>query len=491
MNEDSPHVGSRVETELETVAPGGLPIVVTNGFAGGRMPGIPDEEMMSVIASIKSLRRFSWFRRQHRGDREAPMETTQPTSHEGVVLITPGRWPKQATLNLKRILVLFGAVAAPYFAVGSSLFPGWYFGIFWGGKFWNRAWWMDGVSYWLDLHTGMLALAIVSGFVIALLAYAYRRLFLPFVDRFAFRLVFGFGVAILATALLDYKYAKPSFKAWELLEAAMGNLKSAVQELINVESVERSDLEVPIDFQYVDRVRVEALYSQLEPELVEKQRTVSAGESMSGKGSVAIGPAGGEVGAARQKGAMSSFERASFSPERKCVEVMKFVLGQRTAHFYTNGSGWFGRRIVRAFREELTKALKESESSKAKEVTEADLDKLRLRSPDQPPTKEEEEEAKRREKQYTEEFGTELNSLNGLVLIDGTFAVHRNSQGGLVLVERFSEKPRHIVFRVLAPETEELRMLLTKGKSRLRVFGTVTRQLGDDGVIEVRAIALY
>jgi hypothetical protein len=446
---------------------------------------------MSLIAYIKLLTRFSWLRRLDRGAREAPTERMHPTSREGVAEVSSARWPKHATLILKRILVVVGAVAALYFAVGSWLFPEWYFGIFWGGKFWSGAWWMDGVSYWLDLHTGLLALAVVSAFVVTLLAYAYRRLFLPFIDRFAFRLVFGFGMAILATALLDYKYARVSFGILEQIEAAMGNLKSAVQELVSFESAEQSDIEVPIDFQYVDRVRVEALYSQLEPELVEKQRTVSAGESMSGKGSVTLGPAGGDVGATRQKGATSSFERGSFSPERKCVEVMKFVLGQKTAHFYTNGSGWFARRILRTTREALNKTLKEPESSEIKEVTKADLEKLRWRSPDEPPTKEEEEEAKRREKQYTEEFGAELNSLSGLVLIDATFAVHRNPQGGLVLVERFSEKPRHIVFRVLAPETEELRPLLTKGKSKLRVFGTVTQQLSDDGVIEVRAVALY
>jgi hypothetical protein len=393
--------------------------------------------------------------------------------------------------NLKRTLVLFSAVTASYFAVGSWFFPEWYFGIFWGGKFWNRAWWNDGVSYWLDLHTGLLVLGVVLAFVVILLAYGYRRLFLPFIDRFAFRLVFGFGVAILATALLDYKYAKASFESWEQVEVAMGNLKSTFLGLAYEESLERSDLEAPIYYRYIDRTRVEALYSQVEPELVEKRRTVSAGESMSGKGSVAIGPAGAEVGAARQKGATSSFERPSFSPERKCVEVMKFVLGQETAHFYTDGGGWFLRRRLRTIREDLKKAWNESESLQANEITEADLEKLRFRSPNEPTTKEEKEEAERREKQYTEEFEAELSSLTGLVLIDATFAVHRNSTDGLVLMEKFSEMPRRIVFRVFAPETEELRILLNKDNPHLRVFGTVTRQLGDDGVIEVRAIALY
>ncbi len=411
--------------------------------------------------------------------------------------VSPSPEPRQTKLilNLKRFLVVFGTIATLYFAIGSYFFPEWYFGLFWGGKLWDRAWWKDAVSYWLDLHTGLLILVIVSAFLVALLLYARKEFFLRFIDRFAIRLILCLGVAISVTALLDYKYAKASFEFSEGIQAAMSNIKSVVQQLA-FEGTEHSDLEVPIDFQYIDRPRVETLYSQLEPELVEKHRTVSAGESKSGKGSIVIGPAGGEIGASKQEGATSSFERANFSPERKCIEIMKFVLGQKTAHFYTTGGEWFGKKLLQTFREDMTNAFKKAESSDAKEVTKEDFEKLRDSSSVKPPTKEQEEETKRREKQYSEEFGTELTSLSGLVLIDGAFAVHRDPRTGLVLIEKFSEKPRNIVFRVSAPETEQLGRsfaleLLTKGNTRLRAFGTVTKQLSKDGTIEVRAIALY
>jgi hypothetical protein len=395
-------------------------------------------------------------------------------------------------LNLKRFLVVFGTIATLYFAIGSYFFPEWYFGLFWGGKLWDRAWWKDAVSYWLDLHTGLLIAVIIVVFVVALLVYAFRRFFLPFIDRFAIRLALCLGVAISVTALLDHIYAKTSFENLERLEAAMSNLNSVIQQSVSFEVAEQSDLEAPIDFQYIHRPRVEALYSQLEPELVEKHRTVSAGESKSGKGSIVIGPAGGEIGGSKQEAATSSFERANFSPERKCLEIMKFVLGQKTAHFYTTGGEWFGRKLLQTFREDMTTAFKKAESSDGGEVTKEDFEKLRTR----PPTKEQEEETKRREKQYAEEFETELASLSGLVLIDGTFAVQRDPRGGLVLIEKFSEKPKNIEFRVSVPETEQLKRSLavelsTNGNTRLRVFGTVTKQLTKDGAIEARAIALY
>jgi len=412
--------------------------------------------------------------------------------------ISPPPEPRQTKLilNLKRFLVVFGTIATLYFAIGSYFFPEWYFGLFWGGKLWDRAWWEDAVSYWLDLHTGLLILIIVLAFIVALLLYARRKVFLPFIDRFAIRLILCLGVAISVTALLDHIYAKVSFENLERVEAAMSNLNSVIQQSVSFEVAEQSDLEAPIDFQYIDRPRVEALYSQLEPELVEKHRTVSAGESASGKGTIAIGPAGGEIGGSKQQGATSSFERANFSPERKCLEIMKFALGQKTAHFYTDGGEWFLRKLLRTFREDMNNAFEKFKSSDAKEVTKEDFEKLRDQSPAKPPTKEQQEETKRREKQYTEEFEAELTSLSGLVLIDGTFAVQRDPRGGLVLIEKFCENPRKIVFRVSVPETEQLKRSLalelsTNGNARLRVFGTVTKQLTKDGTIEARAIALY
>lgn len=400
--------------------------------------------------------------------------------------------PSKAIINLKRFLVGLGVLATVYFAVGALLFPDWYFGIFWGGKFLNHSWWKDGVSYWVDLHTGLLTLGIVFAFSVSLLAYNFRRLFLPFIDRFAVRLVLGSCVAVLVVALLDYKYARASFQRLTQLQIAMDNLKAAIQGTTAFGNTERSELEEPIYFQYLDQNRVEALYSQLEPELIERQRTISSDASISGKGSIAVGTAEGEVAAKEQEKATSQFERSTFSPERKCLEIMKFVLAQRTSHFYTTGGEWFGKKLLQTLREDTDKAWKEMESLEPREFTPTDLEKLRVESPAAPPSKEQREETERRIKQYNQEFDAELNSLSGFVFIDGTFTPHREpDQSTLVLVEQFSEKPRIIRFRVLLPDDKQLRPLIATGTTRLRVFGTVTKQLADSGVIELHAIAVF
>ena len=384
-------------------------------------------------------------------------------------------------VNLKRFLVLLGTLATLYFAVGTWLFPEWYYGIFWGGKLWNHAWWMDGVSYWADWHIGLLILGIVLAFMVALLAHKYRRLFLPFIDRLALRIVLGCCVAIAVTALLDYKYARVSFYNLLRMEIAFDNIKSVIAQIVPSDRIEQSDLEEPIYFQYLDRTGVEALYSQLEPELVERQRTISSDASINGKGSVTVGPVEGELAAKEQKKATSSFERASFSPERKCLEVMKFVSSQKPSRFYTTGGDWVARKLTRRFREDIDNATSEHSPI---EVAKIPLESLRL--------EEQQKDAEQWATLYNAQLDSELASLSGLILIDGIFTAHHESnRDDLTLIEQFSEKPLNRQFRISAQNTKQLQPFFARGSIRLRVFGTVTKQLGNDGVIDVRAIAIY
>jgi hypothetical protein len=72
-----------------------------------------------------------------------------------------------------------------------------------------------------------------------------------------------------------------------------------------------------------------------------------------------------------------------------------------------------------------------------------------------------------------------------MVVVAGEFTLSRSPQGGLTLVEKFSDNPRHVVFRVIAPSTTEPSQFALIGKTHFRVFRTVLHPLGDDGVIFV------
>jgi hypothetical protein len=57
----------------------------------------------------------------------------------------------------------------------------------------------------------------------------------------------------------------------------------------------------PVDFRYIDRERVDALYSQIEPEMSEKERTVATSRSSKGKLGVGVsGTVNAEVEAGKE-----------------------------------------------------------------------------------------------------------------------------------------------------------------------------------------------
>jgi hypothetical protein len=86
----------------------------------------------------------------------------------------------------------------------------------------------------------------------------------------------------------------------------------------------------PVDFQYIDKERVDALYNQIEPEITEKERKVGTSGSVKGKLGLGVsGTANAELEAGKEASATSSFARATFSSERKCVTLMNYIVDNR------------------------------------------------------------------------------------------------------------------------------------------------------------------
>jgi hypothetical protein len=382
---------------------------------------------------------------------------------------------------------MIGTIAVVYFVVGSLLFPDWFYGLLWDFKFWHLTYWLDGVWYWIDFHTDLLAMGVVVIFGVVTVVHKYRTQFWSFVDRTAYWIIFGSASAILVTSLLVYKYAEPRYESWLVVQSKLSELDGALRQLASLGAP--PTIEEPIDFQYLDKPRVQALFNQLEPELVEEERTVSAGGTLAAKAGVKAGSVGGEVEATKKQEATSTYNRLNFSAERQCSEVMKFVLKHEQAQYYTDGGTWFLRKTVKTMWDQYEASI---QSPQTREVTMGDIGKLRLELVwRQAPTKEEQEETQLRVKQYEQEFDTELTTLEGLVFVQGEFKITHSQQGSLLLAENFADSPRHVVFRVNVPLTPEMSSVGAMNKTRLRVFGTILRPLDDDGVIEVRPIAIY
>jgi hypothetical protein len=381
----------------------------------------------------------------------------------------------------RRALVVLSAIAALYFGLGSLVYGDWFYGLLWDGKFWSLHYWLDGLFFLFDEHTYLVILVVTVAFVLTAITSKYRRRIWPLVDRVWVWLVASFSLVTFATALLVYRFEKQAYEGGVGLEAAVAQLDSVMRNMGEVDHVH--EIEPPIDFHYLDQQRINSLYSELTPEMEESERKVSARTLAGGKVGASSGSINGEISASKEAATESELKKTEYTPEKKCIEIMRFVVSHNRGHYYTTGSRWFIQRLLRNFQEQYVKARSDPNP---REITEADIEKLR-----EPATKEQEEEAKRRSEVYSQEFENEMESLAGLVIVDGEFSIKGSTQNSLICSEDYSKKPLSIAFRVVVPVTPELTQIQPRGSSRLRVFGTVTKPYGKDGIIELRPLAIF
>ena len=413
-----------------------------------------------------------------------PASSTSPED-EGAPLTISSKRSLGLSVIVGRLLAFICGAAALYLAVGSWMFPGWFFGFVWRGKVASLAYLGTGVSYWLDEHPGTLAWAIATTTVLLIVAFSYRRMFLPFVDRFRFRLASAFIGILVLTAVLDYRYGRSEYEVMEMLQQLTASMQLVVGQVFSIGRAPA--IQPPVSFQYLDRVHVENLYNQIEPELIEKKRTVVSGQSAEGKGNLSADEASAELSAGKKSEATSSFERSASSPARKCEELMRFVLEQGRAHFYTDGADWYIRASSVELKAMYDKAVRDARNP---EETKSDLEQLGV-APHVPQTAGEKRAADARMKLHEMELNAELSSLSGLVFVDALFDVHRPGKGNLVLTEVFTEKPRRVTFRIVGLKAGDLQSLTGKMKAHLRIFGDVREPLSEEGVVEIGAIAVY
>jgi hypothetical protein len=280
-------------------------------------------------------------------------------------------------------------------------------------------------------------------------------------------------------ALVTYNIEKPQH---DLLEADKLFVRIAdISKKALAASNSPPHIVPPVDIQYMDKSRVDELFNQIEPELIEKERTVS--KTNAAKGKVGAGVSGavtveGEVG--KTESSKSSFERATFTTERKGVELMNYVVDNRQPRYYTNSQRWFFGRENAALALQM-----EKNKTAPMDWSKIPFEKL----VDDPPTEEEKREAEQKAKQYQAELQNELLSLTGYVFIDGDFGGVIDSDT-LTLTETFSVKPRKVVFRINVPKSQ-MPEFQNQNRMRLTVFGDTIGPLSQDGYVDVRLIAAY
>jgi hypothetical protein len=393
---------------------------------------------------------------------------------------SPLRWPwlPRVWVVCVRCCAVLCPIVFLYLAVGYLMFPEWFYSLLWERRYLDSDWWQLGLDYWLSDQPFWFFVGTTAAVILLVLGYRRRARVFSFIDRFAFHMIAWSLAGAVFTALTVRIYSASCLPVEQLnalaYELALKEVKSLPLHPM---------IQVPVDFHYLDSERVKGLYNEIEQDLVEQQRTVASTGTVTGKIGGKAGPIEGEIGGSKQQNSSSTYQRLEFSPEKKCIEVMNYSLKGNVFKYLTTADDWLRRRQAADFQARYNEIQRRALSVQVTSPTPAaDTEKSS--------TKDEQEAAARQLEGYRQELKSELASLDGLLFIEGEFAISRTSQGTITLVEKFSEIPR-VVLRVTASAAPGLNGIAPSGRAHLKVFGTVVRPLVGDAPIEVRPIAVF
>ena len=382
---------------------------------------------------------------------------------------------KRYLLFAKRTAALGSVAVAVYVLVGCLMYGEWWYGWLWQGEFKDTDYTISGLMFLLDNKFKLVMIVIAAIFLAVVLGGIFKTRLFRIVDRFSGYIVFTALLIICTTFLVVYHTNSRGPDLTEQISEITERTSASLRVLTALPAVE-----TPIDFDYIDANRVDALHNQIEPELIEKQRTLANDTDSQAKASIGASSIKAEVDAGKKTSSTSSFSRTDFSTARKCVDLMKFVVNNSKARYYTTSDRWMTFR-------EIADSTIERQNTDIQILVE--LFAGRMPSPTKKAPSEEEKRllAKAKQQQNEKNLQSELQDLQGLVFVDGVFDKITREQD-VTLVSKFSTQPHQVYFRVSIPVLEGSDI---RDKSKLRIFGDVVRPLRSDGYVDIRAIAVY
>jgi hypothetical protein len=367
--------------------------------------------------------------------------------------------------------------AAPlflYLFVGTIIFPQWFFGLYWDGKVWDRKYLLDGFYYWWLGHFTLSGLAVIFALAAIWPLVTLRKRLAPLAARIFCHALFAIIFLCTSAAIIDHKVASADYTRWHTFADSFVDLKSAIKEIDHIGAP--SEISEPVDFQYMDRDRVERLYSQIEPDLIEKTRTITGKRQSQASAGVSAGSVTANAGISKESSSVSGFERPAFSPERQCIEVVNNLL-QQPSRFYADGEVWIRHKIA----EDYKRYYEQFEvDSRPQYLLSEQLEALKI-SPGAPG----------QIAQDGKLLEAELQRLSGLIIVDAMFDVEGTSRSDVTLHEVFSDKPRPMVFEIVVPGGAQSGLFESGTKKHSRVLATVVEPLNDKGILKARAIAVF
>jgi len=370
-------------------------------------------------------------------------------------------------LLAQRAAVIGSVSGAAYFLVASILFPYWSYDFIWHqGFLYAENGWMALLGEVKD-HPVTTATILMLLFATALVVNRFRRTIFAVIDRNWGWVVCGATLTLVVTSFCVYGINKNRYDQEDrALEADESVLKTVEAFLA---PNQRLVIAAPIDFVYLDTANVETLFNEIQPELVERQRVEGTTSNIEGKSGIDAGHLTVSLAAKKESESKATLERVEFSPQRKCIEVMTFSRDAKRAIFLSDFHDWLSNRTLESL-EKARNAPLNADSLKPI---------AKLGSPE-----EIEEEAA-----INHSLQKELSALEGLIFVKGKFTRDSVSKDQIFL--KFSNKPSIVIRVFIAPTSGEPLIGALPLNATLTVFGRVTKPLSDDGVVQVRALAIF
>jgi len=399
---------------------------------------------------------------------------------------------KGALSVTKRALAIASLLLLVWVAPGSAWFPEWWYRFFWNAGLADGDYWKDALRYLVDSEPVLLIGVCIGVALTAALARHYWHRIAPALDRWAFQVTIVCVLAIPADALILHGQLAGRMEAQDDIER--------VSSILQAEEADRGwtppAIEPPVDFLYLDRDRVSALYSELEAEFPEKERTVSSERS----GAVTLGAAGSNAELSGKATQTTSFQRQNLSPERKCIDLLNTLLPKWKIPYYTTADDWRQHEF-----EHLQRVLRTASTTSATLMADEAIvlsgrKDARGRDMAEPFAKLYDQALKELAKPQNAELvkkelapavernlRSEMARLSGLVLLEGTF--RRVSGQAELFEETFGYAPQRVLFRFSPPKRQSPEPIADG--SHLRVFGNVVQQLNAGNHVDILPIAIF
>jgi hypothetical protein len=371
-------------------------------------------------------------------------------------------------------------LATVWLVVGSIVYPLYWFEFIFKGGFHNLALASYGFDYLLKNVSWVLFVVPIFLLLVWISARFWVRGIGDFLGRFSFHIVTLCLVACLADA-----YALNRTQRWKYeVFYGLRNIVGATLQLSRVlveSALPPARIVPPADFLYVDTERVNRLHSELQPELIERERTLSTQNKTDNTIGLERKPLELKTNGEHSSAEARKFAAVDPTVSQKALAVINDLLSRETPPYYSSFAQLSGFQLLSQARHLVTSSQKslDAHSLFLGPIDTAEVQALKQMA-----------EALKKTPAADVEKGVrvQLSGLAGLILVNGDFARVGVQGDSVTVAEQFKPPPKPIFFRFSLVDRKAAALMQSHAK--LFVLGEVIKTWDGGPYVDFLPIAV-